>query len=346
MTLAAPAVGKGTQHEAHWSERAAALLAPLLYAASLHGEAIAAVLRWVLRADLDTPTEILAREHADIACDVLHGIAETDGRERSSIFSATAGVLALYNSDAARHAAQHPNFDPEAFVGSTDTVFITAPAHRQALCAPLVVGLLEQIRHATYHRAATNPGGLPVFFCLDELANIAPIHDLPALVSEAGGQGLHVLACLQDLSQARQRWGDPAADGLLSLFQTKLLLGGISDPRTLEAISLVLGEYDRQLVSRHLAQAPRHGGCWGPGPTNPKDTEDESVTYHSTRQRRLPPGDIAAIRSGNALLVRGAKYELINTTPYYQQQPWNTLAGDSAQEYAPQTPAITVRAAA
>jgi hypothetical protein len=155
-----------------------------------------------------------------------------------------------------------------------------------------------------------------------------------------------VLACLQDLSQARQRWGDAAADGLLSLFQTKLLLGGISDPRTLEAISLVLGEYDRQLVSRHLAQAPRHGGCWGPGPTNPNDTENESVTYHTSRQRHLPPGDIAAIRSGNALLVRGAKYELIHTTPYYQQQPWSTLADDSAREYAPQTPASTVRAAA
>ncbi len=40
MTLAAPALGKGTQHEAHWSERAAALLAPLLNAANRHGEPI------------------------------------------------------------------------------------------------------------------------------------------------------------------------------------------------------------------------------------------------------------------------------------------------------------------
>ncbi len=58
----------------------------------------------------------------------------------------------------------------------------------RALCAPLVVGLLEQIRHATYRRAAANPGSTPVFFCLDEIANIAPIPDLPALASEAGGQ--------------------------------------------------------------------------------------------------------------------------------------------------------------
>jgi type IV secretory pathway TraG/TraD family ATPase VirD4 len=158
-------------------------------------------------------------------------------------------VLAAYNADATRRSAARPNFDPERFVDSRDTIYVTAPSHKQALSAPLVVGLLEQIRHATYARASVAKLPTSVFLCLDEVANIAPIHDLPALVSEAGGQGLHVMACLQDLSQARQRWGDAAADGFLSLFQTKLILSGIADSRTLEAISLALGEYDRRLVS-------------------------------------------------------------------------------------------------
>jgi hypothetical protein len=80
-------------------------------------------------------------------------------------------VLALYNTDSARAAAARPNFDPDVFAASTDTVFVPAPAHRQALCAPLVVGLLEQIRHATYRRAAKGESELPVFLCLDEVAN-------------------------------------------------------------------------------------------------------------------------------------------------------------------------------
>jgi len=322
MTLAAPSLGKGTEHEAHWSERAGALLAPLLFAASHAGESIATVLRWVLRGDLDAPAEILERAEAVVACDVLLGIARTDERERSSIFSAAAGVLALYNSDAARHAARRPNFDPDQFVASQDTVFVTAPAHRQALCAPLVVGLLEQIRHATYRRAMAGGGGVPVFFCLDEVANIAPIPDLPALISEAGGQGLHVLACLQDLSQARTRWGEAAADGFLSLFQTKLVLGGVSDPRTLEAISVVLGEYDRPMVSRNAGTSKSHTG-WGAPTTT---TNSESYTYQTVRQRRVPPGEIAAIRKGSGLLIRGASSTLIRTTPYYQQAPWSTIA--------------------
>jgi len=157
MTLASGTLGKGTEHEAHWSERAAALLAPLLFAASHAGESIATVLRWVLRGDLDAPAEILERCEAVVACDVLLGIARTDERERSSIFSAAAGVLALYNSDAARHAARRPNFDPDEFVASADTVFITAPASRQALCAPLVVG--RSSRSVTPPTAARSPAG-------------------------------------------------------------------------------------------------------------------------------------------------------------------------------------------
>jgi type IV secretion system protein VirD4 len=216
---AAAGPGRGTTNEAPWSERSTALLAPLLHAASLTGRPVGDVLRWVLRADLDTAARALEEHHADTASDVLVGIARTDERERSSIFSATAGILSAYNADATRQSAAQPNFDPARFAIGTDTVYVTAPAHKQALAAPLIVGLLEQIRTAVYHHAATAAGraGPPMLWCLDEVANIAPIHDLPALVSEAGGQRLHILACLQDLSQARTRWGSAAADGFLSL---------------------------------------------------------------------------------------------------------------------------------
>ena len=312
--------GKGTTNEQHWRERSTALLAPLLHAANLAHQPVADVLRWVLRQDLGPAGLTLEDHEASVANDVLVGIAGTDARERSSIFSATAGVLAAYNSDATRRAAANPNFDPQRFVTSADTVYITAPAHKQALCAPLVVGVLEQIRHASYQRAATKPAEPPVFLCLDEVANIAPIHDLPALVSEAGGQSLHVMACLQDLSQVRGRWGEAAADGFLSLFQTKLILTGIADSRTLEAISLALGEYDRQLVSYTLGRS-RSDQFF-----RPPDTTSESVTYHTQRHRKLPPGEIARLPHGHGLLLRGTQWGLVKLTPWYRTQPWTAVA--------------------
>lgn len=309
---AAAGTGKGTSHEDHWRERATALLAPLLHAAHLSEQPIGTVLTWVLRQNLDTPGKTLEDHHAAIACDVLAGIARTEVRERSSIFSATAGTLAAYNTNAARQNAAETNFDPASFPASTDTIYITAPAHQQALCAPLVVGLLEQLRYATYKHASTPDAHQkpPVFFCLDEVANIAPIHDLPSLISEAGGQRLHILACLQDLSQAKTRWGESTADGLLTLFQTKLILNGIADPKTLEAISLILGEYDRTLATRTHGRTENHELLQ-------PDTHSESISHHTQRHRVLTPGEIASLPHERGLLLQGVSWKLIWTTPWW-----------------------------
>ena len=281
-------------------------------------------LTWVLRGELEPARKALEDHGAQIAADVLAGIAKTDERERSSILSATAGVLSAYNADATRRNAAHPNFDADHFVRSADTLYITAPANKQALCAPLVIGLLEQIRQATYRHAAetTERGRPPVFMCLDEVANMAPIHDLPALVSEAGGQGLHVMVCLQDLSQARKRWGDDSADGFLSLFQTKVVLNGIADPKTLEAISLCLGEYDRQLVTHTLGRSETEPEFFDA----PKPTETESVAYHTSRQRVLSPGEIAHLLPGRALHLQGTRWGLIRRTPWHRTLPWKRIA--------------------
>ena len=157
-----------------------------------------------------------------------------------------------------------------------------------------------------------------MLWVLDEIANTAPIHDLPALVSQAGGQHLQVMIGLQDLSQARTRWGEHQADALLSLFQTKLILTGIADPRTLEAISLTLGEYDRNTASQTLGQAPAQE--WLAHPTH-----SDSVNYHTQRQRVLTPGEIARLPDGHALLLQGNDWNTIQLTPWHQSQPWKTI---------------------
>ncbi len=310
--------GVGTTNEGHWTERAAALLAPLLYAANLTDRPIAEVLRWTLRQDVREAQRVLADCDSEIAADVLAGIEQTDSRERSSIFSATAGVLAAYNADAVRESAAQPNFDPARFAASTDTIYITAPEHRQALCAPLIVGLLEQVRHAVYERSANEEtGGPAMLWALDEVANIAPIHDLPALVSQAGGQGLQVMVGLQDLSQARSRWGTEVAEGFMSLFQTKVVLSGIGDPRTLEAISVALGEYDRRVVSS------THGKSESDKWLDPHH-HSESVSYQTQRQRVLSPGEIARLPAGQGLLLRGAEWGLVGLTRWFEPEPWRT----------------------
>ena len=85
----------------HWNERAEALLAPTLHAAALDGADLTTVLSWVDRRNAVTALGILDRNRATRPGDLLAGIAATDPREQSGIWSTASGVLAAYRSEAA-----------------------------------------------------------------------------------------------------------------------------------------------------------------------------------------------------------------------------------------------------
>jgi len=127
-----------------------------------------------------------------------------------------------------------------------------------------------------------------MFFALDEVAHIAPLPDLASTIAEGGSQGLVVMACLQDLSQARARWG-PSADGFLTLFTHKLVLPGVADLATLKAISALAGEMDVTVRSTTVDRGllPKHA----------------STNWSLRRQPRMPVDVVARGRAGTALLL-------------------------------------------
>jgi type IV secretion system protein VirD4 len=310
-------IGAGTTDRSHWASRAQALLAPLLHACAIHGRDMETVVDWVMRHELDEAGVLLEDQRCSrLAFGNLLGILHTEDRERSSIFSATADALQAYGSEHALAAARDPNFDAGEFVRSHDTIYIHAPAEAQAGAAPIVCGLLAEIRRATYQAHSLGQLSGRVLFALDEVANIAPLEELPQIASEGGGQGLLLLAALQDLSQARQRWG-AQSDGFLTLFGTKLILPGIADTRTLEAISLTLGEWDRPMVAINKQSVPGHL------------FSSTGETYSTQRTRVLSPGEIANTTQGQALHLDGVRWEWLTLTPAHTREPWRTLTGAS-----------------
>ena len=326
----------------HWSERAEALLGPLLHAAAVGGEPMGRVLSWVDRRQAGPALRILEEGHGASAraSDLLAGIAATDEREQSGIWSTASGVLAAYRSEAALESTTHPRFDAAAFCSSPSTLYICATGRHQALAAPLVVGLLTEVRAAAYARAAELAAAgqerKSLVLALDEVANIAPIPDLPAMVSEGGGQGVLTLACLQDLSQARARWGT-AADGLLSLFGTTVVLPGIGDGRTLEALSTLAGEHQVAAMSvsrgdrRGLGPLSALGAVMGParlaGRWAPWSRTDPVTTTVSTRtERRLPVDALARGEAGQAVVVdERNRMSTVTLTPWFATAPWRDL---------------------
>lgn len=223
----------------HWTERAFSLVAPLIHATALRGDSLGQLATAIDQRHGDDALATLRDRYGDGHASValLQGIMETDERERSGIWSTASGLFAGLRTDAARAAARGAPLDVDEFLRAPHQLHIVSPSRFQAVSTPLIVGLIEQIVHATYDRHAD---GARLLLALDELANVAPLPRLAGIVSEGGGQGVLTLACLQDLSQARARWG-AIADGFVSLFPTTVVLPGIADRQTLELLQRLAG---------------------------------------------------------------------------------------------------------
>lgn len=314
----------------HWTDRAETWLAVLLYAARLSSPQgdIEALARWCMNPTAAGPeceavlivAEQDRTEGASIAASLLDSLLSIPDRERESIASTLGRIMNIYTSSAALRSGINPNFDVHAFVRSNDTVYITAPVDRQRDYAPLIAGFLESIRLAQYHRRqavdlGTETQSAPVTFVLDEAANTAPI-PLPNVVSEAGGQGLHLVVAFQDLSQARARWGQ-AADGFLTLFPEKLVLPGMNDKATADMLSKMSGEYDRMTIG--VSQPGRTFGHSGVAHFN-SSASQPGYSYHTHRTPVLTIADITGVPAGHGLHWSPRGWDLITLNPWWRQR--------------------------
>jgi hypothetical protein len=57
----------------------------------------------------------------------------------------------------------------------------------------------------------------------------------------------------------------------------------------------------------------------------PTTTGSHSIGYSTVRQRRVPPGEIAAIAKSSGMLIIGANRQRLRLTPYHACEPWRTL---------------------
>lgn len=359
-------MGSSSGESEYFRNRAGVLIAALLHAAGLAEKPMMWMLKAVAndRRTVDEAYKILSESlspEAQIAANDLQGIRDLDPRSQGPIFSTTATAFAAYRLPGALASTNDPNFKPDDFAagnpnafnpdrfdalggpadepamlrgirweqstGVYDTIYLTASSSRQSIVAPLVAGLLAQLREATFalHRQdeARDDFWRPaMLWALDEVAGIAPLRDLPETLSQSGGQGLLVAACLQDLQMARVKW-DKAADGFLTLFGNVVVFPGLRDESTLRAISAVAGKRWVDVAS----QGETMNNGRGPGGRNSTEGTTQQVT-----QQQIDALDLGAVARGlvhlhpNYVLTLGPKgWGWIFSTPYYCVPPWPHL---------------------
>jgi len=221
-----------------------------------------------------------------------------------------------------------PQFDPAAFVASTDTLYSLSREGRGS-AGPLVTALTVAVCRAAEQHAIGSPGGrlaTPLVAVLDEAANVCRWRDLPNLYSHYGSRGILLATFVQSPSQGLQLWGRHGWNTLLDSANVLVYAGGVKDAGFLGELSQLLGTYE----------APTRSVSRGRG---------GHTTSSATRlEPILSVADLQALPLGRAVILSsGSRPTLVKTVPYWEGRHAGTLtaleASETAAASAPAVPA-------
>lgn len=318
--------------DSYFDGTAESLLSAYLLAAAHDGRTLTDVYRWLSNPREREPRTILDAHGDDLTVVDLDRlvsvdaqfIAEAPEKQRGGVFGTALSLLKFVRNPRVREwitpRDDRPEFSPEQFVASTDTLY-SLSLEGPGSAAPLVGALVDHVIDAARERARTQPGGrldAPLYCALDEAANTCRIRDLPDLLSHVGSQGICIDTVLQSWTQGAQAWGEAGMKKLWSASNVRTYGGGVADVEWLRSLSEMADDYEREYWSTSLDEGGRRSHS------------------ASTRQDRiLSPGLLGAMPPGRQLvLASGAPPFIAATVPWFDG-PYATQIQRSIDRYDP-----------
>ncbi|MET8325001.1 type IV secretory system conjugative DNA transfer family protein [Streptomyces sp. NPDC005181] len=207
--------------DAMTAETAETLLQCWLHAAAIDGRPFRQVHRWALGGNAHEPVRLL-RTHPKAASG-LAGLLEsalTGHPERREMAQAlTVRAFAALSSVHIREACTPNRSDAlalESFAGEGGTLYVVGEPIEHPRSGPGAMPLLTAlashvVEHGRRMAARSTDGRLdpPMTLVLDDVAAVAPLPQLPELLSTGQDHGLPTLVLLRSQEQARARWTSP-----------------------------------------------------------------------------------------------------------------------------------------
>jgi type IV secretion system protein VirD4 len=238
----------GTAGDLRWFEaKGDVALAALLWAAAVTGRTILDVYEWVQLHGHQACLEILATHPGSsrqlfATCKRMFEENRTSGSIRDTI-DLTLSWAILPGLAEAVTPAPGEGFRAAGLTGQAGTLYLIAAGDDDSPLTPVFRALASWC-----HYEAGLAGSLgrhrrldpPLLMALDEVTTVCPV-DLPVMLSDSAGKGVLITAVCHSTSQLEQRWGKDGAATVWATCGTKVLLGAISDPDTLEHASKLCG---------------------------------------------------------------------------------------------------------
>jgi hypothetical protein len=222
-------------------------LMALLWAAAVSGRTILDVYEWVQLHGHAKCLEVLATHPGSSR--QMFAVAKRmfeENRTSGSIRDTadlTLSWAVLPGLAAAVTPAPGEGFSAADFTTSCGTLYLIAAGDDDSPVTPLFRALASWVHHEAGLAGSRGPHKRldpPLLMALDEVTQVCPV-DLPVMLSDSAGKGVLIEAVCHSRSQLEQRWGKHGADTVWACSGTKILLGAISDPDTLEAASKLCG---------------------------------------------------------------------------------------------------------
>lgn len=207
--------------DAMTAETAETLLQCWLHAAAIDGRPFRQVHRWALGGNAHEPVRLL-RTHPKAASG-LAGLLESaltgHPERREMAQELTVRAFAALSSVHIREACTPNRADSvvlESFAGEGGTLYVVGEPIEDPRSTPGAMPLLTAlashvVEHGRRMAARSTDGRLdpPMALVLDDVAAVAPLPQLPELLSTGQDQGLPTLVLLRSKEQARARWSSP-----------------------------------------------------------------------------------------------------------------------------------------
>lgn len=267
--------------DAYFDGGAKELLALHILAAAAGGGDLKHVTDWLTDPKLEVARDLLRRHgHPDAAARITTA-AELNPRQQDGLYDMARRFLSVMtvpeyarsvlpptrvrfegDSSMSTENLTHsmPQFDPTAFVTSTDTLYALSLEGAGAATA-LTTALADTIFHAARAEARRRGGRLatPLTAVLDEAANVCKLPELPDWYSYFGGHGIVIVSMLQSLAQASKVWSGDSLKMLVDSSNTYIYAGSSNDESWLAGLSRMIGTRDIRRHSRSSSSG-RGGG--------------------------------------------------------------------------------------
>ena len=314
----------GVEGGGFWEGKTRTALQALLHAAALDNRPPAELFRWTLDPTAAAEAVAILTGSTGAAAgwaESLEAMIDADPRTRDSIWQGVSLALAALADPRVLDAVtprSGEHFDPEAFLTESGTLYLLATGAGAGASSALVAALVEDLIETARRLAARSAGARldpPVLLALDEIGNLAPLPSLPTLMAEGGGTGITTMPVLQSLAQARDKWGENAANAIWDAAIVKIILGGVSNSRDLQDLSTLIGERDEY-------------------------TDSTTIGDHGTRSNQrsirrvpiLPPDRLRTLPFGTGItMLRSASPIVTNLRSWVSREDAKTLRADRTE---------------